>query len=48
LNFALAKQIFYYYISWFHFTLVILEIGSCELFAQAGHKQWSSWSLPPK
>jgi hypothetical protein len=24
------------------------QIGSCELFGQAGFKLWSSWSLPPK
>jgi hypothetical protein len=24
------------------------KIGSCELFAWAGFKLWSSWSLPPK
>jgi hypothetical protein len=24
------------------------EIGSCELFARAGFKSWSSWSLPPE
>jgi hypothetical protein len=25
-----------------------LEIESLELFAQVGHKLWSSWSQPPK
>jgi hypothetical protein len=24
------------------------KIGSCELFAWVGFKQWSSWSLPPE
>jgi hypothetical protein len=28
------------------FALVILEMGSQELFAQAGFKPWSSWSQP--
>jgi hypothetical protein len=26
----------------------IFEIGSHELFARAGFKLWSSWSLPPE
>jgi hypothetical protein len=30
------------------FVMGILEIGSHELFAQAGLKPWSSWSLPPE
>jgi hypothetical protein len=30
------------------FVLGIFEIGSCELFAWAGFKPQSSWSLPPK
>jgi hypothetical protein len=31
-----------------HFALVILEMRSQELFAQAGLELWSSWSYPPK
>jgi hypothetical protein len=31
-----------------HFSLVILEMGSCELFAQAGFETWSSQSQPPR
>jgi hypothetical protein len=27
-----------------HFGLVILEMGSCELFALGGLELWSSWS----
>jgi hypothetical protein len=30
------------------FVMGIFEIGSCELFAWAGFKPRSSWSLPPK
>jgi hypothetical protein len=30
------------------FALVILQLGSLNLFAQAGFKLWSSWSQPPK
>jgi hypothetical protein len=30
-----------------HFALVILEMVSPKLFAQAGLEQWSSWSQPP-
>jgi hypothetical protein len=30
------------------FVMGIFEIGSCELFAQAGFKLRSSWSLPPE
>jgi hypothetical protein len=29
------------------FVLGIFEIGFHELFARAGFKPWSSWSLPP-
>jgi hypothetical protein len=29
-------------------VLGIFEIGSYELFAQAGFEPWSSWSLPPE
>jgi hypothetical protein len=36
-----------------HFTspfcdFFFFEIGSHKLFAQAGFKPWSSWSLPPE
>jgi hypothetical protein len=31
-----------------HFTIVILEMRSPELFAQADLKLWSSWSQPLK
>jgi hypothetical protein len=31
-----------------HFALVILEMGFCKLFAQAGLDLQSSWSQPPK
>jgi hypothetical protein len=30
------------------FVMVVLEIGSHKLFAQAGFEPQSSWSLPPK
>jgi hypothetical protein len=29
-------------------VLGFFEIGSSELFAQAGFQSWSSWSLPPE
>jgi hypothetical protein len=29
------------------FVLGIFEMGAGELFAWAGHKLWSFWSLPP-
>jgi hypothetical protein len=32
----------------FFFQWVFFEIGSHKLFAQAGFKLWSSWSLPPE
>jgi hypothetical protein len=33
----------------FFFVLFcFFEIGSCELFAQAGFEPWFSWSLPPE
>jgi hypothetical protein len=28
--------------------IFFFEIGSCELFAWAGFKPWSAWSLPPE
>jgi hypothetical protein len=31
-----------------HFIMVILEMGFCELFAQAGLKPWYSWPQPPQ
>jgi hypothetical protein len=30
------------------FVMFIFEIGSHQLFAQAGFILWSSWSLPPE
>jgi hypothetical protein len=31
-----------------YFFLVIMEMGDCKLFVQAGLQPWSSWSQPPK
>jgi hypothetical protein len=31
-----------------HFAVVILEMGSCEVFAHAGLQLWSSQSQPPQ